>query len=110
MGEFTIPPGYTSARQKPVPSAAIRLFTTRWNLAYYQFVPLPSTPQNPTTRRAGDGKVHLTGAQLRSLCDALRRAFPSESALAQLVKFQLNEDLNAIAQQGPLGDMAFNLL
>jgi len=53
----------------------------------------------------------LTGEQEKHLFDALLDAFPTESELAQMVRFGgVTRNLAAIAGNGRLGDVVFNLL
>ena len=52
----------------------------------------------------------LTGAQLEQLTGALVSAFPDHAALARMVRFRLERNLNAIAAGGSLLDTAFELV
>lgn len=52
----------------------------------------------------------LDGRQKKALHAALLRAFPRHTALARLVEFQLDENLAAIAGEGPLRDVVFHLV
>ncbi|KYG09373.1 hypothetical protein BE21_18355 [Sorangium cellulosum] len=54
--------------------------------------------------------MKLTGLTLKRLRDALLDAFPSQDALAQMVRFGLNENLEAIAGLGALKKVVFSLL
>ena len=53
--------------------------------------------------------MSLTGGQFKQLHDALLDAF-DRSTLDQMVRFELNENLGAIAGGGNLSDIAFNLI
>jgi hypothetical protein len=54
--------------------------------------------------------VELRGRQVEALRDALVHAFPSWRDLAQLLLFELDEELARVAGEGPLADVAFDLL
>ena len=54
--------------------------------------------------------MQLTGPEHRQLRDALISAYPSRSTLAQMVSFELNENLNTIVGDGGLSDVVFNLI
>lgn len=54
--------------------------------------------------------MRLTGNQRRQLSDALIEAFPSRSSLRQMVRFGLDENIEAIAGGDNLKDIAFNLI
>lgn len=52
----------------------------------------------------------LSGSQFQQLQQALLSAFPTHSALAQVVQFGLDQNLNAIAGPGILADVVFQLI
>lgn len=52
----------------------------------------------------------LTGLQFQQLQHALLSAFPTHAALAQLVKFGLNQNLDAVAGTGALNEVVFKLI
>ncbi len=52
----------------------------------------------------------LTGRQIESFRDALTSAFPQHSSLAQMVKFELSEDLDTIVMHGSGSEVAFRLV
>lgn len=52
----------------------------------------------------------LTGLQLQQLQDAFLDAFPTQGALARMVRFGLNENLDVIAGTGTLADVVYGLL
>jgi hypothetical protein len=54
--------------------------------------------------------VELTGDQLRRLRDALVQAFPSETDLAQMVRYQLDEPLKPNIGGANLNEIVFNLI
>src|SRR5579871_1216010 len=54
--------------------------------------------------------MSLTGSQFQQLQQALLNAFPSHPALAQMVRFGLNESLDSIAGTGSLADVVFQLI
>jgi hypothetical protein len=54
--------------------------------------------------------TYLTGDQQQRLHKALLDAFPSKTALAQCVKFELNEHLDVIAHGENLSEIAFKLI
>jgi len=51
--------------------------------------------------------MRLTGKQYQQLTDALIDAFPSQQRLAELVKFRLEKNLNAIAMGDDLKEIIF---
>jgi Effector-associated domain 1 len=51
-----------------------------------------------------------TGRELKQLQAALVSAFPSQSELAQMVLFGMNENLNTISQSTNLREMVFDLI
>ena len=55
-------------------------------------------------------ELNLDGGQTKQLVEALLHAFPNRSDLEQMVKFGLNESLNAIAATGNLRHDAFQLI
>lgn len=54
--------------------------------------------------------AELLGSQIGRLQDALLDAFPSHSLLSQLVRIQLNENLDAVAGGESLSTVTFNLI
>ena len=54
--------------------------------------------------------MSLSGAQFQQLQDALLSAFPSDALLKQMVLFQLDENLDAIAGGGNATEKVFNLI
>lgn len=54
--------------------------------------------------------MRLTGKQYQQLTDALIDAFPSQQRLAELVKFRLEKNLNAIAMGDDLKEIIFKLI
>lgn len=52
----------------------------------------------------------LTGAQYEQLVNALVDAFFTPNKLARMVKFKMGDNLAAVVQNGPLPDMAFDLI
>ncbi len=54
--------------------------------------------------------MKLTGSQVQQLHDALLSAYPTHGALAQMVRFVLDENLNVIAGSGNLSETTFNLI
>ena len=52
----------------------------------------------------------LTGPQYKQLRDALVEAFPSQTRLAELVKFQFGKNLNTLAMGDDLNAIAFRLI
>src|SRR5689334_21765490 len=52
----------------------------------------------------------LSGSQFKQLQEALLSAFPTQSELAQMVQFGLNQNLDAIAGTGRLADVVFQLI
>lgn len=54
--------------------------------------------------------VALTGKQQEQLQKALLSAFPSQLALAQMVSFELNQNLNVIAGGNNLSEVVFTLM
>lgn len=54
--------------------------------------------------------MQLTGQQLKQFRDALLSAFPTSGDLAQMVSFELNENLNAIAGGQNHSEVVFNLI
>src|SRR4051794_17121462 len=54
--------------------------------------------------------MKLNGKQNKQLLDALISAFPTTNTLGQMVKAELNENLNAIAGGGSLVDTTFDLI
>ncbi|MFO0759755.1 MAG: effector-associated domain EAD1-containing protein [Byssovorax sp.] len=54
--------------------------------------------------------MQLDGATFRQLQDALLSAFPSRSALEQMVRFQLDKNLAVIASGGNLATTVFELI
>ncbi|MFO0759870.1 MAG: effector-associated domain EAD1-containing protein [Byssovorax sp.] len=56
------------------------------------------------------GERKLTGKEQQALVDALLDAFPKTSDLKQLVRFGLDENLEALAGEGKLRDVVFELI
>jgi len=54
--------------------------------------------------------MRLTGGQHKQFQQALSSAFPTRSALAQMVRHQLDQDLEQIAGGDKLDDIAFSLI
>jgi hypothetical protein len=54
--------------------------------------------------------MRISGIQRKQLHDALLAAFPSHSALEQMVSFGMDTSLAMIAGLGPLGDATFRLI
>ena len=54
--------------------------------------------------------MSLTGAQYMELTQALVKAFPSESRLAQLLKFRLDKNLAEISLGASLTDIVFDVI
>ena len=54
--------------------------------------------------------MKLSGAEQRKLSQALLDAYRSHNALRRMVRFQLDETLEAIAGSGILNDVVFNLI
>src|SRR5438132_519694 len=55
------------------------------------------------------GDLRFTGPQMEELRDAITAAFDQDS-LKQLVRFRLEKDLFTMVREGPLNDVAFNLI
>jgi hypothetical protein len=66
----------------------------------------PAPAPTPGTR----WPAKLRGAEVQDLVHALLSAFPSRSALAQMLRFGLDRNLDEIAGQGPLRDTVFELV
>lgn len=54
--------------------------------------------------------MKLSGQQQLKFTDALLDAFPNQASLAQMVRFRLDINLNAIAMGSSLRDIVFNLI
>ena len=54
--------------------------------------------------------MELSGSQNKAFQEALLSTYPAREALQQMVFFELEENLNAIAGSGPLKDVIFNLI
>ena len=54
--------------------------------------------------------ARLSGRQLRELRDALLDAYTSQASLRQMVRFELDENLETIAGGGDLAEQTFNLI
>ncbi len=54
--------------------------------------------------------MKLSGAEQKKLSEALLDAYRSHNALRRMVRFQLDENLNAIAGSGILNDVVFELI
>ncbi|MDJ0772840.1 MAG: effector-associated domain EAD1-containing protein [Mastigocoleus sp. MO_167.B18] len=54
--------------------------------------------------------MKLSGKQRQEFRDALVNAFPSYSSLEQMVSFEFNENLESIAGNGEINNVAFNLI
>src|SRR4051812_47165800 len=54
--------------------------------------------------------MELTGTQYQQLQNALLSAFPSQTALAQMVRFRLNQVLSQIADGSNDTERVFNLI
>ncbi|MEO7332176.1 MAG: effector-associated domain EAD1-containing protein, partial [Minicystis sp.] len=67
--------------------------------------PIASAPQ-PALRRYDN----LTGAEMNELSAALLSAFPSRSALARMLRFSLDKNLDAVAAASNLSATVFELL
>ncbi len=52
----------------------------------------------------------LSGRQRKQLKDALVDAFPTKSSLEQMLSFELDKNLEAIAGEGSLEKIVFNLI
>jgi hypothetical protein len=70
-----------------------------------------ATPnQPPTARRGNQADIQITGDQYGRLCDALVDAFPRREDLRQMVKFQLDANLESIAGSVDLKSACFDLV
>ncbi|WP_424103285.1 effector-associated domain EAD1-containing protein [Moorena producens] len=54
--------------------------------------------------------MNLSGQQRKKLHEALINAFPDQSSLEQMVSFELDKNLNAIAGGANLKEVVFNLI
>jgi hypothetical protein len=70
----------------------------------------PISKQEPISKKEPTGIMKLTGQQYKQLQQALLDAFPTETALQQLVMFELDENLATIASGGNLQAIVFNLI
>lgn len=61
-------------------------------------------------RRARGSSTRLPGTELKRIMEALLSAFPSRKALARMVRFHLDQNLNEIAGDQNLVDTAFDLV
>src|SRR5438309_12103881 len=62
------------------------------------------------SNRSGQMVLHLTGPQKRELHTALLDAFPDESDLRHMVRWELDENLRTIATGSSLKDVVFDLI
>ncbi len=60
--------------------------------------------------QSGGTALALNGPQRRQLLEALLGAFPSMDALAQMISFEMDENLAAISTGGNIGTVAFELM
>ena len=68
----------------------------------------PALPAKPLPELRWPAK--LTGPEVQELVSALLSAFPSRSALAQMLRFGLDKSLDEIAAPGNLRDTVFDLV
>ena len=54
--------------------------------------------------------MNLSGEDCKQLQDALTDAFPDDSSLEQMLRFELNKNLNEIASGANLKEIVFNLI
>lgn len=109
------PPEHLAGSPAPLASRAIDLL--RWadqqgrraDLARLVAQMVPSAaPAAPPVARARNEKI--TGAELAEISAALRGAFPTRTALAQMLRFGLDRSLDEIAGPSNLSDTVFELL